>query len=155
MEVCVDTSFPNSTNVISTPFGIKTVNITFRPIAPDDYEAVRQFLSAMGWEARVANREKFKKLIENTSRTVVAYEDARIVGFARALCDEVSNGYVSMVAVVPDKRKQGLGRELVRRLTGDDGEITWVLRAGHDSDEFWERIGFERSSVAMERVRGS
>lgn len=129
--------------------------ITFRPIAPDDYEALRQFLSEMGFEHRVADPEKFKTLMDHTSRTVVAYEDNRIVGFARALCDEVSNGYVSMVAVVPDKRKQGLGRELVRRLTGDDPGITWVLRAGHDSDEFWERIGFARSSVAMERVRVS
>lgn len=129
--------------------------ITFRPIAPDDYEAIRQFLSEMGWQHRVADPEKFKTLMDHTSRTVVAYEDTRIVGFARALCDEVSNGYVSMVAVVPDKRKQGLGRELVRRLTGDDPGITWVLRAGHDSDEFWERMGFERSSVAMERVRVS
>lgn len=131
------------------------MNINFRPIEPDDYEAVRQFLFDMGWEHRVADPEKFKKLLEHTSRTVVAYEDTRIVGFARALCDEVSNGYVSMVAVVPDKRKQGLGRELVRRLTGDDPGITWVLRAGRESDGFWTKLGFDRSSVAMERVRGS
>jgi N-acetylglutamate synthase-like GNAT family acetyltransferase len=131
------------------------MSIKFRPIARDDYEAVRKFLSVMGWEHRVADREKFKKLMEHTSRTVVAYDDARIVGFARALCDEVSNGYISMVTVADDKRRQGLGRELVRRLTGDDVEITWVLRAGHDSDKFWEKIGFDRSSVAMERVRAS
>lgn len=131
------------------------MNITFRPIAPDDYEALRQFLSEMGWQHRVADPEKFKTLMDHTSRTVVAYEDTRIVGFARALCDEVSNGYVSMVAVVPEKRKQGLGRELVRRLTGDDPGITWVLRAGRESDGFWTKLGFDRSSVAMERVRGS
>ena len=140
---------------MSAPFGIKPVNITFRPIAPDDYEALRQFLSEMGWQHRVADPEKFKTLMDHTSRTVVAYEDTRIVGFARALCDEVSNGYVSMVAVVPDKRKQGLGRELVRRLTGDDPGITWVLRAGRESDGFWTKLGFDRSSVAMEKVRGS
>jgi predicted N-acetyltransferase YhbS len=125
----------------------------FRPITPNDYESVRHFLSDVGWQHRVADPEKFKKLMEHTSRTVVAYEGSRVVGFARALCDEVSNGYISMVAVATDKRRQGLGRELVRRLIGDDVGITWVLRAGRGSTGFWERVGFERSGIAMERVR--
>ena len=129
------------------------MSIKFRPIAPYDYESVREFLSEMGWRNRVADREKFTKLLDNTSRTVVAYENDRIVGFARALCDEVSNGYISMVAVAPDKREQGLGRELVQRLIGEDVDITWVLRAGRESGDFWEKVGFVHSEIAMEKVR--
>ena len=125
----------------------------FRRMNPDDYGPVRQFLSEIGWHDRVADPEKFKKMIENTSRTVVALDDSRIVGFARAVCDEISNGYLSMVGVAADKRGQGIGRELVRQLIGEDAGITLVLRAGHGSDRFWEKLGFERSEVAMERVR--
>ena len=125
----------------------------FRPIAPDDYEPVRRFLSDAGWGQRVGDAEKFKKMIENTGRTVVALEGTRVVGFARALCDEVSNGYISMVAVVADVRGRGVGRELVRRLIGEDTGVTWVLRAGHGSGGFWEKMGFKPSEVAMERVR--
>ena len=125
----------------------------FRPIAPDDYEPVRQFLSEAGWGQRVGDAEKFKKMIENTGRTVVALEGTRVVGFARALCDEVSNGYISMVAVAADVRGRGVGGELVRRLVGNDAGITWVLRAGRGSSGFWEQMGFKRSEIAMERVR--
>ena len=125
----------------------------FRPIAPDDYEPVRQFLSEAGWGQRVGDAEKFKKMIENTGRTVVALEGTRVVGFARALCDEVSNGYISMVAVAADVRGRGVGSELVRRLIGDDAGVTWVLRAGRGSRGFWEKVGFKPSEVAMERVR--
>jgi len=71
----------------------------FRPMTPDDYEPVRQFLSEMGWHHRVADPEKFNAMIEKTSRAVVAVDGSRIVGFARALCDEVCNGYISMVGV--------------------------------------------------------
>ncbi|HEV2827897.1 MAG TPA: GNAT family N-acetyltransferase, partial [Pyrinomonadaceae bacterium] len=87
------------------------------------------------------------------SRTVVAVEGSRIVGFARALCDDVSNGYISMVGVAADKRGQGIGYELVRQLIREDAGITWVLRAGRGSNRFWEKMGFKPSEVAMEKVR--
>ena len=125
----------------------------FRSITPEDYEAVRLFLSEVGWGDRVSDSEVFKKMLEHTNRTVVALDDARVVGFARALCDEVSNGYISMVAVAVDQRGAGIGRELVRHLIKADAGITWILRAGHGSEEFWEKVGFQASEVAMERVR--
>ncbi len=125
----------------------------FRPITPEDYESVRQFLSESGWQHRVADLEKFRKMLKNTNRTVAAIDGSRIVGFARALCDEVSNGYISMVAVAADRRGQGIGRELVRQLIKEDAGITWVLRAGRGSRGFWERVGFQSSEIAMERVR--
>jgi predicted N-acetyltransferase YhbS len=125
----------------------------YRAVTPADYEAVRLFLSDAGWQHRVSDSEKFKKMMEHTNRAVVAVEDARVVGFARALCDEVSNGYISMVAVAMDRRGQGIGRELVRRLMGDDTGITWLLRAGRGSEKFWKKMNFKESEVAMERIR--
>ncbi|HEU0143348.1 MAG TPA: GNAT family N-acetyltransferase [Nitrososphaera sp.] len=125
----------------------------YRPVTPEDYEPVRWFLSESGWQHRVADPEKFARMMRNTNRAVVAVDGPRVVGFARALCDEVSNGYISMVAVAADKRKQGIGRELVRQLIKDDVGITWVLRAGRGSRGFWERVGFQSSEIAMERVR--
>ena len=125
----------------------------YRPITPADYAPVREFLSKWGWRNRVADPAKFAAMIGNTNRTVVAVDGARVVGFARALCDEVSNGYISMVAVASDRRGEGIGRELVRQLIKDDTGITWILRAGHGSEEFWQKVGFKSSEVAMERVR--
>ena len=125
----------------------------FRSITPEDYESVRLFLTEVGWRDRVSDPEKFKKMLAHTSRTVVALDGSLVVGFARALCDEVSNGYISMVAVAADKRGLGIGRELVRHLINADAGITWILRAGHGSEGFWERVGFKASAVAMEKVR--
>ena len=127
--------------------------MNFRSITPEDYELVRQFLAEIGWERRIGTPEQFHKMMENTDRTVVAWDDSRIVGFARALCDEVSNGYISTVAVAADRRGQGIGRKLIERLIGDNLNITWVLRASPGSGGFWENMGFNRSEVAMERER--
>ena len=125
----------------------------FRAITPEDYEPVRKFLSEVGWQHRVSDPLKFRRMLENTSRTILAVDGSRIVGFARALCDEVSNGYISMVAVASDQRGQGIGRELVEQLIKDDVGITWVLRSAPASTKFWEKVGFKPSEVAMERVR--
>ena len=132
--------------------------IEYRAIQAEDYEAVRQFLSGLGWERRVRDPQRFARMIERADRTVLALDGARLVGFARALCDGVSNGYISMLAVAEDRRGQGIGREIVRRLTADDerdaeGSVTWVLRAGRGSREFWEKLGFTASEIAMERNR--
>lgn len=125
----------------------------FRSINPNDYGAARQFLAEVGWQHRVADPEKFKTMLENTARIVVAVEGSRVLGFARAICDDVSNGYITMVAVDPERRREGIGSELVRRLIKDDPNITWILRAGRGSETFWEKNGFRPSAVAMERCR--
>ena len=129
------------------------VSVEYRPISRADYEQVRVFLSEYGWAHRVADTEQFAKMLDNSDRTVLAWEAGQIIGFARALCDGVSNGLLSMVAVAEDKRGQGIGREMVRRLIGEDAGITWTLRAGRGSEGFWRKMGFAASEIAMERTR--
>jgi ribosomal protein S18 acetylase RimI-like enzyme len=125
----------------------------YRPISPGDYEEVRRFLNAVGWGHRVGDAVRFRALMEKADRTVVAFDGGRVVGFARALTDGVSNGYISMVAVASECRGRGIGRELVERLVGVDAGVTWVLRAGRGSAGFWEKLGFKPSEIAMEKVR--
>lgn len=127
--------------------------IEFRAAVSEDHNGIRELLAENGWEKRVADADRFRSMIENASRTVVAVDGERIVGFARALCDGVSNGYIGTVAVAEDKRRSGIGRDMVRRLMGDDPNITWVLRAGRGSEAFWKRMGFAPSQIAMERNR--
>ena len=144
----------NSGVTMAEPLKIRC-RMEFRSITPEDYEPVRQFLAEVGWQDRVRDPEQFRRMMEKTDRTVIAWDDSRVVGFARALCDGVSNGYISMVAVAPDRRGQGIGRALVECLIEDDPNITWVLRGGRGSGGFWKKMGFKASELAMERVRAS
>ncbi|HEV2610221.1 MAG TPA: GNAT family N-acetyltransferase [Noviherbaspirillum sp.] len=126
-----------------------------RDVKPFEIEPVRQFLCANGWAHRVGNADEFAALVRASQRTAVAIGPAgEVLGFARAITDGMSNGYLSMVAVSPFQRRKGIGRRLVGHIIGSNSDITWVLRAGRDgASEFFEALGFTVSTIAMERSR--
>lgn len=125
-----------------------------REIHSSEIESARALLSQNGWARRVADAERFRQLIANTQRAYVAVENGKVVGFARAICDDLSNGYLSMVVVDSNYRRRGVGRALVQAVMGTDPGVTWVLRAGRPEEvPFFERLGFSLSTIAMERTR--
>ncbi len=129
--------------------------VKIRDVTPCEAEAIRQFLCANGWAHRVGNSEEFSALLQASQRTAVAIDPTGdVLGFARAITDGFSNGYLSMVVVAPAKRRQGIGRGLVEHIIGSNAGITWMLRAGREgAAEFFGSLGFSASSIAMERAR--
>jgi ribosomal protein S18 acetylase RimI-like enzyme len=133
------------------------MTIDIREIDSSEYELVRQLLMTNGWSHRVDDGANFYKLLENSHVRLVALKDHRIIGFIRAITDQISNGYISMLVVHPYFRRQGIGKALINAaISYVNPSVTWVLRPGRPgAADFFAAIGFNQSEEAMELKRRS
>ena len=100
--------------------------VEFRQDHEEDLEALRALRRACGGARLVVH----------------AWEDGRLVGFARALSDGVSTAYVASVMVAPELRRRGVGRALMQALTDASPGLKLVLHARTEAREFYEALGF-------------
>jgi ribosomal protein S18 acetylase RimI-like enzyme len=106
-----------------------------------------------GWGWRAADLTKLAALVEGSRYVVSALDGARLVGFARAISDGVTNAYVSTVAVLPEYRGRGIGAALVKHLLEGKDSIRFVLHAGEGVQDFYRKLGFEDASNMLLRQR--
>jgi ribosomal protein S18 acetylase RimI-like enzyme len=80
---------------------------------------------------------------------VAAYDASRLVGFARAISDGITNAYVSSVMVHSEYRRRGVGREILKRLIAGREDMRWVLHSRQDAKAFYGALGFEAAQDMM------
>ena len=114
---------------------------------------------AMGWWGDAPDDlGAVSRLVGGSHAFLAALDGGAVIGIGRALSDRESDAYIQDVAVRPDRRGQGVGGEIVRRLIArleDDG-IGWIgLVAEPGATHLYQRHGFAPmpGTVAMVRRR--
>ncbi len=92
----------------------------YRLYSPRDFDSLYA-IEEMCFEARFRFSRKYMRELVSHSNTVtwIAEEDGRMGGFAIAEWARGASGaigYIQTIEVAPDRRKQGIGRELLRRI---------------------------------------
>lgn len=140
--------------------------MTINQATDDDVEAVRQ-VAERSWTTdypEILTRETAEEAVtewyaperiaaeleDDRTLVLVAEREGQIVGFAHATWnDDEGEGYVLRIYVDPDRRREGVGRELLEatcqalRERGVDRINAMVLADNDPGNAFYERFGFE------------
>jgi GNAT superfamily N-acetyltransferase len=81
-----------------------------------DRDVVCDYLSTQAYWGRSRTRADVETQLDRAWRFVGAYRDGAMGGFARAVSDGVSFGYLADVFVLPAARGAGLGKALVEAM---------------------------------------
>ena len=90
-----------------------------------DLDAAWDLLDRYAYWGRFRTRDAFERQVARSWRVLAAYHNGRLVGFARAVADGETLGYLADVVVAPEHRGRGIGRALARGLVEDGPAAGW------------------------------
>lgn len=134
------------------------LDISIQPMTPADHdEAMALWRRSPGIGLSQADEPgSIRRYLErNSGQSFTAREEGRLIGVV--LCGhDGRRGYLHHLAVDPDHRGRGLGRELARRgldalrAEGIDRCHLFVQRPNEAAARFWSRLGWwERTDIRM------
>ena len=112
---------------------------------PED--ALVELYKAGGWwREDPAWRASLPEMVRGSFCFLVARDESgSVVGMGRVLSDGVSDAYIQDVVVLEARRGQGIGRQIIRRLTDRciAARIGWIgLIAEPGTQGFYEALGY-------------
>lgn len=109
-------------------------------------EIVELYKAGNWWQESPEARAVIPAMIKGSFCFMVARSlDGHIVGMARVISDGFSDAYIQDVVVLKEYRREGIGRELIKRLTQFCAarKISWIgLIAEPGTQEFYQELGY-------------
>jgi ribosomal protein S18 acetylase RimI-like enzyme len=124
-----------------------TTEVEYQVVTSAPVEEIVALYQAGGWwQESPANRSRIEPMIRGSFCFMVARPpNGQIVAMGRVISDGASDAYIQDVVVLPPYRRQGVGGELIRRLTQYciEHKIGWIgLLAEPGTPAFYEKLGY-------------
>lgn len=115
---------------------------------PEPAEVIEVFKSS-GLKRPVEDLERISRMLQHANLTICARDTGRLVGIARALTDFCYCCYLSDLAVRKEYQRQGIGKELIKKVQEVVGDQTMLLLLSTpEADSYYPHIGFEKVNNA-------
>jgi len=108
-----------------------------------DLDAAWDLIERYAYWARSRTRDVVERQLAGSWRVLAAYHEDRLVGFARAMADGETLGYLADVVVAPEHRGRGVGRALARAMVEEGAAAgwRWMLHT-RDAHGLYAELGF-------------
>jgi ribosomal protein S18 acetylase RimI-like enzyme len=128
---------------------VPSIQILFHNERPIDPLSVKTLYTSNGWWTERSEQEIAKVL--NSFPAVGAWDEQRLVGFARAVTDGHFRAFIEDVMVHPQYQRLGIGHQLLNRLCEALRKIETIsLFCEPDLITFYEQLGF--NAYPLQRV---
>lgn len=106
-----------------------------------------ELFETTGWNAEYElNSDELFKAVRNSWYYISVYDDEKLIGFGRILCDGIMHALILDVIVHPERQNEGIGKEIMNRLIlkFKQHKIRDIqLFCAKGKKAFYEKLGFE------------
>lgn len=115
-------------------------------------------LKHVGWDEAVAlfkltlgarEQDKLQRAFENSFATVAAFDDQRLIGMGRAICDGEYQAAIYDVVVHPEYQRRGIGAQLMSHLRQQLPVDNIILYSVPKREGFYAKCGYKKMRTAM------
>jgi len=114
-----------------------------------NYDGLVKLFNQAGWSDKTSDLDRLQLMVENSQIVVTAWDEEKMIGFARCVTDYVYNGQINNVIVDQEYRGRGIGKGLVSIILADSKKVTYILRGDPDNIDFYKQIGFKDTILSL------
>lgn len=111
-------------------------------------DSIYETYQSVGWLKH--DKDKIRKIFENSTHVVLAIYDNKVIGFARALSDGVFNAAIYDLVVNKDFQNNQIGMHMLEHILKEIGSLSCIhLISTIDNLEFYQKAGFKKLKTGM------
>ena len=96
------------------------------------------------------DKERIKKMYENSNLVITAWHDELLVGACRSITDWAWSCYLADLAVRKEYKKAGIGKKLIQLTKEKVGqEVMILLLSVPTAMEYYPKVGFSKEDRAF------
>lgn len=117
-------------------------------VLEEEFAQIVEVYHEVGWTGH--DLRNVPTIFKNSTHYIIARDNGKIIGFARALSDGIFNAAIYDVVVHPDYHRQGIASKLVQQLLNQFESLSCIhliSTTGHEA--FYKKLGFKKLNTAM------
>ncbi len=132
--------------------------VEYRTLRREDGEGILRLYRLAEWVDAGETGEFISSMLSGSFAVLGAFRSGELIGMGRAISDGACDGYIQDVVVAESCRRQGIGGEIVRRLSElmTDAGVDWIgLIGAPGTESFYRNLGFEplKEHIPMRLVK--
>ena len=121
------------------------MEITYRLDIIPDTDQIIDVYNSSGINRPTTDKERIKKMYDNSNLVATAWDNAILVGVSRSLTDFCYCCYLSDLAVKQEYKSNGIGKKLIELTKEKIGDQTMLLLlSAQTAMEYYPKVGFQK-----------